>query len=548
MSFPRLTFTLLLAAVALTACAAPGDDDASPSDAALQARIEDALGEWNASTPGAVAVVTRNGRIVAQHAAGMANLEHAAPITIDTVFHAASDAKRFTAAAVCRLVERGQLRFDDRVSEHLPEVALGEQITIEQLLNHASGLRDQWSLLAMAGWQSADLVTHEQVLALIARQQSTNFAPGERQSYCNSGYTLLAEIVARVTGEPFHEFVQREFFEPAGMTRTHLRASALAVVPDRAESYVRDEAGGFRRQLVQYEVLGATALLTTARDLARWIEAVHDGTALTHSELEELLRPRQLPDGEPMTYVFGLFEHDLHGHRAVGHGGADGGFRSYFLRIPEKRLGVIVLANNPEVEPNALSHDIAGWALGIEPPPEPAASNDDAPESPDLDTLLGSYRGVRGRLVTVRPWFDNLRLWEGDEFADFSWSADDGVFVDPDERTIDCDAEQCRLTAVSGGWVGQRVAPPTPESLAEYVGTYRSAELEAAYTVSMQGSRLVARSTRGTTFELTPGGRDFFDGSAWFTNEIRFLRTASGRVRGMSLSSSRAYDVHFARE
>ena len=104
-------------------------------------------------------------------------------------------------------------------------------------MHHTSGLRDQWDLLAMAGWRLDDIITKDQVLRLVSRQKDLNFTPGDEFLYCNTGFTLLAEVVARVSGMSFTEFTSTHIFEPLKMTNTQFYADCEKIVKNRAYSY-----------------------------------------------------------------------------------------------------------------------------------------------------------------------------------------------------------------------------------------------------------------------------------------------------------------------
>ena len=124
------------------------------------------------------------------------------PITSETVFHVASISKQFTAAAFLLLVQDGKLSLDDDVHKYINELPdFDSPITIRHIIHHTSGLRDQWALPGLAGWRySLDLITDDDVMELMTRRKELNFKPGEKDVYCNTGYTLLAQIVKRVSG------------------------------------------------------------------------------------------------------------------------------------------------------------------------------------------------------------------------------------------------------------------------------------------------------------------------------------------------------------
>ena len=181
----------------------------------LTARVDKIFEKWNRiDSPGCAISLMKDGHIIYKHGYGMANLDHNVTITPSTVFHVASISKQFTAASVVLLAQQGKLSLDDDVRKYVPELPdFGSLITIRNLIHHTSGLRDQWDLLELAGWRySLDLITDEDVMSVVTRQKDLNFKPGEKYVYCNTGYTLLAIIIKRVSGQSFREFTTESFF------------------------------------------------------------------------------------------------------------------------------------------------------------------------------------------------------------------------------------------------------------------------------------------------------------------------------------------------
>jgi CubicO group peptidase (beta-lactamase class C family) len=229
------------------------------------------------TSPGCSLAVMREGRVIYARGYGMDDLDHDVVITPSTVFHVASISKQFTAAAIALLEQDGKLSLDDDVRKYVPELPdLGPRITIRHLLHHTSGLRDQWDLLGLAGWRySRVLITDDDVLRVMASQKALNFAPGSEFLYCNTGYTLLATVVARVSGLSFRRFTTDRLFTPLGMTRTHFRDDFGEIVKDQAYGYV--PAGDtFRLSVTNFDTAGATSLLTTVEDMARWDQNFFD--------------------------------------------------------------------------------------------------------------------------------------------------------------------------------------------------------------------------------------------------------------------------------
>src|SRR5687767_6456916 len=223
MSKVRNMWFATVAAVALVA-ALPAFHGraAGQSDPAVAAKVDQIFKAWTDTTPGCAVGVSANGRSVLEKGYGMADLEHDAKNTGDTIFEVGSVSKQFTAAAVLLLARDGKLSLDDKVRKYIPEMPdVAADVTIRQMLNHTAGLRDWGGLSAIAGWPRTTRVhTHAHVLDLVSRQQMLNFEPGTRWSYSNTGYNLAAILVGRVAGTSFADFTKARIFQPLGMNDT----------------------------------------------------------------------------------------------------------------------------------------------------------------------------------------------------------------------------------------------------------------------------------------------------------------------------------------
>ncbi|UIJ72621.1 serine hydrolase [Aurantimonas sp. HBX-1] len=207
----------------------------------MTSQFDELFAEWSRpNVPGVAAVVVRSGAVLFQGGYGAADLNHSIPVETSTVFHAASVSKQFTAMAVYLLAQEGKLTLEDDVRSLVPEVPdFGERITLDHLLHHTSGLRDQWELLGFSGWRySKDLISDADVLHVVRQQTSLNFLPGTRFMYCNTGYTLLARVIANVSGLSFRQFTSSRIFEPLGMARSFFR---MAYPLESLRAHCRDE-------------------------------------------------------------------------------------------------------------------------------------------------------------------------------------------------------------------------------------------------------------------------------------------------------------------
>ena len=327
----------VLAAIGLLAAAAVLPGTAQPDG--LEPRVDAIFAPWTGrGTPGCSVAVMRGGELLFARGYGAANLEYDIPITPSTVFHVASVSKQFTALALGLLIAEGKVSWDDDIRRYVPELPdFGSPIRLRQLAHHTSGIRDQWALLQMAGWRwGGDVIRQADVLDLLSRQTALNFPPGSDYVYSNSGYTLLAVVVERVSGRTLPEFTDRRLFRPLRMTHTAFRDDHTLLVRNRAYAYARDGFGNYRLSIPDFAIAGATSLFTTVEDLAHWNRNFGTGEVGGRDVLRQLAEPGALDDGARLSYAFGLAHGTHRGRRTIGHGGTDAGYRSEFLRFPDE--------------------------------------------------------------------------------------------------------------------------------------------------------------------------------------------------------------------
>ncbi len=399
---------LLLVFLLVLAMGPPMPAAAQATTPAQAAAVDSAFAQWDEPDgPGAAVAVVRDGRPVFTRGYGSAQLEYRAAVTPSTPFHVASVSKQFTAFAVALLAREGQLSWDDDVRDHLPELPdLGARITLRQLATHTSGVRDQWELLAMAGWRLDDVITRDQILTLMARQEELNFDPGREHLYSNMGYSLLAEVVERVAEMEFGRFLEERVFVPLGMNRTHVHDDHTHVVPGRAYSYRPAGQGRWQNAVLSYANQGATSLFTTAEDLARWIGEMEEPQVGDDPLWEEMRTPAVLTGGDTVGYGLGLSVGSYRGLRTVGHGGADAGFRSQLLHFPDQEFGVVVMGNASSFNSGGMARRVAEIFLEEAMDPRPRVADQGGEggtgdggsageaASPTPDDPLGSHQGA----------------------------------------------------------------------------------------------------------------------------------------------------------
>lgn len=379
----------------------PDPDLASKVDALF-------VGNVRSNTPGAVVLVARAGKRVLERQYGLARVEPRTAVTADTRFRIGSITKQFTAAAILKLEEAGKLSVNDPISKFLPDWPRGSEVTLRHLLNHSSGIHNY---TAKPGFQTG-VTSATQLAALIAsfKDDPYDFTPGTKFRYSNSGYVLLSHIIEKVTGESYASFLRKTFFEPLGMNDTGVCPSGSPLT-NGALGYAFED--GKVRRITDWEmsnVAGAGNLYSTAGDLFRWNEALFGSQVLSGRSLTEAFTVGVLAGDDPQHpedtgYGYGWTIDRLDGAREISHGGELAGFGAYLLRLPEKRLTVVVLLNCvphlPGLQQWSLAREIARLALGPELRPEAAVIDPFVPSAGVLKEISGRYDMGEGVALAV---------------------------------------------------------------------------------------------------------------------------------------------------
>ena len=295
--------------------------------------------------PGIAVSVVKDGKVVYQKGFGLANLEYETPITEKTKFHVASLSKQFTAFMILKLETEGLLSITDDVRNYIPELPNYDKvITINHLLTHSSGIRDQWRLLEMAGWRLDDVIKTEQVFKLITNQNKLNFAPGDKFRYSNSGYTLLAIIIERLTKMPFEEYAKQSIFDPLQMGDSFFYNDHEELVNNRAYSYKRVN-GKLKKSNLNFATVGPTSLFTTVADMNKWAMNFHKIDIGSKEIFKSMNEKAKKNDGTISSYAKGQFVKEYKGLKMIYHSGSDAGYRCYFARFPDLNYQFMLFAN-----------------------------------------------------------------------------------------------------------------------------------------------------------------------------------------------------------
>jgi len=306
--------------------------------------------------PGLSLAVVKEGKVIKAEGYGLANVEQNIPARPETVYKIGSVSKQFIATGIMLLVQDGKISLDDKVGKYLdgtPESWNG--ITVRHLLTHTSGIvREGPAFDPFKDQKDIDVIKS-------AYQSPLRFATGEKYEYCNVGYFSLAEIISRISGKSWGEFMNERVFAPLGMTATR-PTSFSAIVPNRADGY--EWKNDKMQNAVEYIALRPSgAFLSTVLDLAKWDAALYTDAILKRATREQMWTPVKLNSGAAHPYGLGWQLIPLGNHRQIHHGGSLPGFRSHFSRLPDDNLSIIVLTNCESANPVVFVRGVAAIYL-----------------------------------------------------------------------------------------------------------------------------------------------------------------------------------------
>ena len=512
--------------------------------------------------PGCGVGVTIPGAPALIAAYGQADLEHPEPLTAATVFETGSLAKQFTASAMLLLVQDGKLSLDDDIRRYLPEMPnYGTPITIRHLLTHTSGLREQWSLMALAGnGPGTQAHTMPMILDLASRQKGLNFKPGAEFLYTNTNYALAAMIIERVSGQSLQRFTDQRLFQPLGMRETRWREDFRTVVPNRAMAYA-PAGDSFIANMPFTSVYGNGGLLTTVGDLLRWNAFLDKPSDLPGGQAlaVALQTPGHLSNGAPLDYALGLEVTRDHGRRLVSHSGSTGGYKTWLGRYPDEGVSIAVLCNNGGIDPVEMGERVARQALLATGHAETTVSAPKAIAAAQAPTTdLASYQGlfrnpVTGELIRLQAVDGRLTLTRGS--SEVLVALGGNRFQRPDGDIVSFARSGFKTTEVTLGdaearqrFLAVQAAKSDGAALAAYVGTYYSAELDTRISVIRQNDVLVMRQPFAVEWILSPSFADGFTTRLRGTTTFVFDRTADGQVKGFSAWANGVRNLAFFKQ
>jgi CubicO group peptidase (beta-lactamase class C family) len=308
--------------------------------------------------PGLQLAVIKYGLIIKKGNYGFANLEDRIPVTDSTLFSIASMSKAFTCAGILLLMEDGKLNLDDSVAKYIDSLPVSwNGMTIRRLMNHTSGLRDDWD----EGDNFFYAKNTDSAMFAALKAEPLKFQPGQGFSY-TCGPFILGLIIAKVSGEAYPDFMKHRIFDKLGMTNSCIN-NADSIIYNRAAGYIlRDEKIVHGRQIsAAAQARGDVGVLTTVTDMLKWYAALQDSSLLKQSSIDQMFAPGLLYDSSKTAYGFGWFLSPYRDHALITHDGAfRTGYNSDIEIFPEDHVCIIILSNLQSGHTARIAKDIIG--------------------------------------------------------------------------------------------------------------------------------------------------------------------------------------------
>lgn len=302
--------------------------------------------------------IVKDGLTIVNKGYGKANLEHNIDVQSETVFRLASISKQFFATAIMKLVQDGKLSLDDNMSIFFKDAPdAWKPIQIKHLLSHTSGL------VREAPGYNNFITQSDLSIIRSAYNLPLDYPVGQKYQYCNLAYYMIAEIISHVSGKPWQDYIAAELFAPAGMTQTYM-TDFYPIIPHRAGGYVYNN-GKFQNAEAMIAIRPSGGFLSTTTDMIRWDKVLREKKIILHKEnWERLWQPFiQTTKDSGSFYGFGWTIDNFNGHKSVGHGGSNMGFRTQYSRYIDDGISIIILTNTDSTNPAAIVKELAGFLL-----------------------------------------------------------------------------------------------------------------------------------------------------------------------------------------
>lgn len=518
--------------------------------------IDGLFSMWeNSNGPGGVVLVTQNDKTVFEKAYGLENISYKIPNTSESVFNIGSISKQFTAMGIVLLQMEGRLSIDDDIRNYLPELNnFGKPITIRHLLHHTSGFRSSPELFGLAGWRDGDAIYNDDVYRYLTKQTALNFEPGSEYMYSNSGYILLAKIIANVSKQNFKSWMKEKIFQPLQMNATFIEENSSNVVSKVATSYTEIEPSVFNYVENNDLTYGASNVYSTSKDVLKWMKNFNEASTKWQIAFKMLKTVDVLNSGQKNNYGFGVFVDDFFGNHRIQHTGAIAGFRSIMYSYPDENLKIVILSNFASNQLSKIADQISQLFLQSKLLSEthqeeikPILINDEV-----LKKYEGMYWSDKNN-YSRKIYVENNTLWylrsNNKKSPLIPITTTEFQMGGINEKLLvkfDVNTNTMKLISADNSIdVFEKYVdkPLLIEDLKEYTGTFYSSELETYYTISLKDDKQIGYHSRFGEFDIQILKKDVLSWSGMAVS--KYKRNKKGTIIGFTITMSRIRNLWF---
>lgn len=339
-------------------------------------------------------LVIQNGKTVLNRGYGLRNISDHLLNDTNTVFQVGSVTKQFTATVILKLEEMKKLNVTDKISKYFPGYPNGDSITIENLLNHTSGIFNYTDDRVFMQTGATKPVTQEIMLASF-RNRPLNFTPGSNWEYSNSNYILLGYIIEKITRKPYEKVVQEMIFKPLRMTSSGFNFKEFKS-DNKAKGYMvySPENGKESLEFDPTVSYAAGALYSTTGDLYKWQKGMSSNKIISKASSDKATTPNK------NNYGYGNYILNANGKKLLAHGGLTFGYSSYLGRVDQDDISIIILNNIVNTSINDIAKDIMNL-LYNKPYKLPEIIKEVTLSHEILNKYIGSYQIAPQVLVAI---------------------------------------------------------------------------------------------------------------------------------------------------
>ena len=419
-------------------------------------------------------------------------------------------------------------------------------------------MREELKLLAISGTDPyKDIITQEDIIKILSKQQALNFKPGDKFSYTNSGYVILAEIVKSVSGMSLRKFADSAIFKPLGMSNTHFHDDYTEIEKNRAYSYDVEDSSHFANSISSASYTGSQGLFTNINDMSKWVMNFYEYKTGDQQLIDSLTKHVKLNNGTELPYANGIIVDTYKGWKRYSHGGFDAGYRTNVSVFPDLNMGFIIFSNRGDFDPNPLPDDITEFFIKDTTQKKENIVSAKADtiaailkDSLQMKKFLGHYMDEGGLQISFDLKDGKLYFHYKDESGVLvKESKDNFAMLDylPMKFAFSIIAKDTIVDNTFPNEFESRIlyhfkkiqeTPPDDQVLQTYTGDYYCPELDCKYGIVLKDHQLMLTNSKYNDTRLVWITRDQLTTAYWWIDHLQMLRDNKNQVIGFEVNSS----------